>query len=147
MPCSFVLPRAVWELSSRNLPHSLVLSTAVFKHSHYSAALILCPQSRAVEQRFGTKRGKNCKWGRGTKVNSIRITRRCCLEEASEVWRGALRSFLKASIILAIFANATVLKGGTQVLTFLCDFNRRISNREMSLNWSYLNYFLWNISN
>lgn len=75
-------------------------------------------------------------------MNSVRINRRCCLEEASEVWRGALRSFLKASIILAIFANATVLQGGTQVLTLLCDFNRRISNRKMSLNWSYLNYFM-----
>lgn len=43
-----VLPRAVCELSSRTLPHSLVLSTAAFKHSHYNVALRVCSQSRAV---------------------------------------------------------------------------------------------------
>lgn len=43
-----VLPRAVWELHSRTLPHSLVLSTAAFKLGHYSVALTLSSQSRAV---------------------------------------------------------------------------------------------------
>lgn len=52
-----VLPRAVWELNSRNFPHSLALNTAGFKQNYYSVALTLCSQSRAVEQRFGAKSG------------------------------------------------------------------------------------------
>lgn len=96
-------------------------------------------------RRYAAKRDQNCKWGRGTKVSSVQINRRCCLAEASEVWRGAQRSFPEGQYhscyLCKCHCTATVLQGGTQVLTFLCDFNRRISKREMSLNWSCFDYF------